>query len=158
MTQPVSSSDTIFQVLAHEHRDLEARFGALHEAAAEDFEAARCRYPQLAAAILVHLHAEAAVLFPRLARISALAHFVDGTRADHTRIENQVLSLSRPSLTPSEWLRGVRRLEQDLERLIEREETHVYPAARRALPLDESHELACELRSAEERELETTRT
>jgi hemerythrin HHE cation binding domain-containing protein len=157
MSQPVSSTDTIFQVLASEHRELEARFGALHEAAADDFDTARRGYPALAAAILVHLHAEATVLFPRLARIPALAGFLDGTRDDHTRIEEQVLALARTTLTPSEWLRGVRRLEQDLERLIEREEADVYPAARRALPLDESHELACALRSAEERELETAR-
>jgi hypothetical protein len=49
------------------------------------------------------------------------------------------------NLTPSEWVRGLRRLEADLENLIEREEAHVFPAARRALPIDESHELATAL-------------
>ncbi len=155
MTQPLSSTDTIFQLLAHEHRDLEARFAALHQG---DFDGAREAYPELAAAIVAHLHAEAAVLFPRLARIPSLGELLDGARADHARIEAAALALSRTTLTPSEWLRGVRRLEQDLVRLIEREEAHVYPVARRALPLDESHELACELRTVEERELETPRS
>ncbi len=155
MRQPVASTDTIFQVLAHEHRDLEARFGVLHETAAEDIEAARRAYLELADAIIVHLRGEAAVLYPRLAHLPALAQTLDGTREDHARIEAQALALARTTLTPSEWLRGVRRLEQDLERLIEREEAQVYPVARRALPLDQSHELACELRSVADRALET---
>ncbi len=153
MSHPVTSTDTIFQVLDHEHRDLEARFAALHVIAADDLEAARAAYPQLAAAILAHLHAEAAVLLPRLAQIPALAEVLAETRDDHARIEVDALGLGRAPLTPSEWLRGVRRLEQDIERLIEREEAEVFPVARRAVPLDESHALACELRSVEDREL-----
>ncbi len=152
MTRPVASTDTIFQVLAHEHRDLEARFSAFHEAAADDFEAARQSYPDLAAAVIAHLHAEATVLVPRLAQIPALASILDGMRADQARIETEALALAHATLTPSEWVRGVRRLERDLERLIEREEAQVYPLARRALPPEESHDLARELRTVEDQE------
>lgn len=153
MREPITSTDTVFQVLAHEHRDLEARFAALFEAAASDIEEARAGYRELAAAILAHLHAEGAVLFPALARIASLGPILDGSRADHARIEADALSLDRPNLTTSEWLRALRRLHGDVVRLIEREEAHVYPAARRALPIGEAHDLAQALRRVEDHEL-----
>lgn len=153
MREPVTSSATVFQVLAHEHRRLEARFAALHVRAVESVAAARAAYPELAAAILAHLHAEAAVLMPRLAQIPNLANMLAGSRADHARVEADALSLDRPNLTDSEWLRAVRRLEADLVHLIEREEAHVYPAARRVLPPEEAQSLAREFRRIEDREL-----
>lgn len=153
MIEPIAPTDTIFQVLAHEHRVLEARFSALHELATSDVELAREVYGELAAAILAHLHAETAVLLPRLARLRTLDGILESGRHDHARIEAGVRGLAVPNLTDSEWLRGVRRLEADLEHLIEREEAHVFPIARRALPLDESHQLAHDLRTAEDRAL-----
>lgn len=145
MTEAVQSTDTIFQVLVHEHRDLEARFAALHELVGTDFELARSRYLQLADAILAHLHGEAEVLMPRLADIPTLEDVLAHGRTDHARIEADVRALMLSNLTPSEWVRGLRRLDADLEHLIEREEAHVFPAARRALPIAESHELATAL-------------
>lgn len=145
-----TDSDTIFQVLGLEHRELEAWFASLYEQATIDFEAVGAGYPQLALALIAHLHAEAAVLFPRLAAIPDLAPLLAQCRADHARIEADALTLGRELLTPSEWLRGLRRLELDVEHLIEREETYVFPIARRALPLDQSHALATELRSVRE--------
>jgi hypothetical protein len=145
MTEAIQSTDTIFQVLAHEHRDLEARFAALHELVESDFELARAHYPQLADAIIAHLGAEAAVLMPRLAHIATLENVLARSRTDHARIEADARALTLPNLTPSEWLRGVRRLEADLDHLIEREEAHVFPAARRVLPIDESQKLASAL-------------
>jgi hypothetical protein len=142
MTRAVQPTDTIFQILAQEHRDLEAQFAALHELVESDFELARSRYSQVADAIIAHLHAEAEVLLPRLAEIPTLDDVVARSRADHARIETDVRALGVPNLTPSEWVRGVRRLAIDVEHLIEREEAHVFPVARRALPLDESHQLA----------------
>ncbi len=153
MTEP-SPSDTIFQVLAHDHRDLEARFAQLHELAVSDVAAARNRYPQLATAILVHLHAEAAVLMPRLALLGTLDGVLERSRVDHERLEADVQQLAHANLTPSEWLRGLRRLDTALEHLIEREEADVFPVARRALPIEESHQLARDLRTAEQRELD----
>jgi hemerythrin-like domain-containing protein len=153
MREPVTSSDTVFQVLAHEHRHLEARFAALHVQAIGSVSAARAAYPELAAAILAHLHAEDAVLTPRLEQIQSLSDVLAGSRADHAHVEADALSLDRPNLTDSEWLRALRRLEGELVRLIEREEAHVYPAARRALPPEEAQSLARELRRIEDREL-----
>ena len=153
MREPVTSTDTVFQVLAHEHRRLEAEFAALHVRAVESVAAARATYPQLAATILAHLHAEDAVLMPRLAQIRGLTEMLAGSRADHARVETDALALDRPNLTDSEWLRALRRLEADVVRLIEREEAHVYPAARRALPPEEAQLLARELRRIEDREL-----
>ena len=157
MKEAITSTDTVFQVLAHEHRDLEARFAALFERALVDIEGTRLEYPELAAAILAHLHAEGGVLFPALGRIAALAPILDGSRADHARIEAAALELDRPNLTTSEWLRALKRLHADVVHLIEREESHVYPAARRALPLGEAHDLAHAVRRAEEHELSRTR-
>ncbi|MBA3465723.1 MAG: hemerythrin domain-containing protein [Deltaproteobacteria bacterium] len=151
--EPVAATDTIFQVLAHEHRDLEAELAALHVRAAENMVAARAMFPKIAAAILAHLHAEDAVLMPRLAQIPGLSQMLAGSRADHARVESETLALDRPNLTDSEWLRALRRLEAELVRLIEREEAHVYPAARRALPPEEAKLLARELRRIEDREL-----
>ncbi len=145
MIEAVQPTDTIFQVLAHEHRDLEARFAALHELVGMDFELARSHYPQLADAILAHLRGEAEVLMPRLAHIPTLEDVLARSRTDHARIEADAHALTLPQLTPSEWVRGLRRLEADVEHLIEREESHVFPAARRALPIDESHRLATAL-------------
>ena len=142
MTEAVQPTETIFQVLAHEHRDLEARFAALHELVGMDFELARSHYPQLAEAILAHLHGEAEVLIPGLADIPTLEDVLARSRTDHARIEADVRALAVSNLTPSEWVRGLRRLAADVEHLIEREEAHVFPAARRALPIDESHKLA----------------
>ena len=153
MTGPITPTDTVFQVLAKEHRDLEGRFAQLFERAATDIEGARADYRELAAAILAHLHAEGAVLFPALARIDALAQILVGSRADHARIEADALSLDRPNLTTSEWLRALKRLHADLVRLIEREESHVYPAARRAMPIEEANHLAHALRRVEAHEL-----
>ena len=153
---PITATDTVFQVLAKEHRDLEARFSQLFERAQTDIEGARDDYRELAAAILAHLHAEGAVLFPALARIAALERILDGSRADHARIEADALSLDRPNLTTSEWLRALKRLHGDVVRLIEREESHVYPAARRAMPLEEANDLARALRRAEAHELSRT--
>lgn len=148
---PSEGTDTIFAMLAHEHRDLEAQFAALHEQAAQDFVAACEAYPALAAAIVTHLHAEAEVLFPRLSSIEDLDPLLARSRADHARIEADAMYLARAQLTPSEWLRALRRLESDVEHLIEREEAHVFPVARRALPPDQSHALGGEL-LAHERE------
>lgn len=145
MSEVVESTDTIFQVLSHEHRELEARFAALHELVGTDFELARSQYPQLADAILAHLHSEAEVLLPRLANIPTLEDVLARSRTDHARIEADARALVLSNLTPSEWVRGLRRLETDLEHMIEREEAHVFPAARRALPIGESHELATAL-------------
>src|SRR5437762_13375161 len=135
MKQPITSTDTVFQVLAHEHRDLEARFAELFERAVADIEGARAAYQELAAAILAHLHAEGGVLFPALGRIEALATVLDGSRADHARIEAAALELDRPNLTTSEWLRALRRLHADVVHPSEREESYAYPAASRAMPL-----------------------
>jgi hypothetical protein len=118
-----------------------------------DVASARSAYPQLAATIIAHLHAESAVLLPRLAKIDAVAGFLASTRADHARIEGDVRELAHQNLTDSEWLRALRRLEDDVVQLIDHEEGQVYPAARRAVPLDEAHALAKELRTAEDREL-----
>jgi len=85
------------------------------------------------------------VLLPRLADIPTLEDVLVRSRADHARIEADARALALPNLTPSEWVRGLRRLETDLEHLIEREEADVFPAARRALPIDESHKLATAL-------------
>jgi len=145
MIDDLQPTDTIFQVLAHEHRDLEARFAAVHGLTGTDFPQARAHYPQLAHAILAHLRAEATVLWPRLAGIPVLATLLAQGRADHARIEAEARALAHPSLTPSEWLRGLRRLEADLEHLIEREETHVFPVARRTLDPGESQRLAAAL-------------
>jgi hypothetical protein len=153
MMGPITPTDTVFQVLAKEHRDLEARFAQLFEHAETDIEGARADYRELAAAILAHLHAEGAVLFPALARIAALDQILVGSRADHARVEADVLALDRPNLTTSEWLRALKRMHADLVRLIEREESHVYPAARRAMPPDEANHLAHALRRAEAHEL-----
>lgn len=142
MTDADSPTDTIFSVLAHEHRDLEARFAAFHELLASDFDRARAAYPRLADAILAHLRAEAAVLLPRLADIPTLDDVLARSRMDHARIEAGARALVLPNLTPSEWVRALRRLEGDLDHLIEQEEAHVFPAARRVLPIDESHRLA----------------
>jgi hypothetical protein len=156
MTGPITPTDTVFQVLANEHRELEGRFAALFERAQSDVEGARADYQDLAAAILAHVRAEDAVLFPALARIASLAPILDGSRADHARLEADTLALDRPNLTTSEWLRALRRLHGDLVRLIEREEAHVYPAARRAVPPAEAHDLARALRRAEDHELSRT--
>lgn len=153
MTGPITSTDTVFQVLAKEHRDLEAQFAALFERAATDIEGARADYQPLVAEIVAHLHAEGAVLFPALARIAALAPILDGSRADHARLESDALALDRANLTTSEWLRALKRLHGDLVHLIEREEAHVYPAARRAMPLGEANDLARAFRRAELNEL-----
>lgn len=153
MTGPIASTDTVFQVLAKEHRDLEARFADLFERAVTDIDGARAAYQDLAAAILAHLHAEDAVLLPALARIDALASILDGSRADHARLEADALALDRPNLTASEWLRALKRLHADLVHSIEREESNVYPAARRTMPLGEAHDLARALRDAEVHEL-----
>lgn len=158
MIASIEPTDTVFQVLAHEHRDLEARFAALFERAALDVEGARDDYRELEAAILAHLHAEGAVLFPALAQIASLAPILDGSRAEHARLEADALSLDRANLTTSEWLRALRRLHGDLVRLIEREESHVYPAARRALPLRTAHDLARAVRRVEDHELSRTST
>lgn len=153
MTGPITPTDTVFQVLANEHRDLEARFAQLFERTLTDVEGARADYGELAVAILAHLHAEGDVLFPALSRIATLAPILDRSRADHARIEADALVLDRPNLTTSEWLRALKRLHADLARLIEREESHVYPAARRAMPLGEANHLAHALRRAEADEL-----
>jgi len=145
MTEPAEPTDTIFQLLAHEHRDLEARFAALHEMVATDVEDARSHYPELAHAILAHLRAEAAVLLPRLEGIPTLEDVLARSRIDHARIEADARALAQQNLTSSEWVRGVRRLAAELEQLIEREEAHVFPVARRELAPDESHRLAVAL-------------
>jgi hypothetical protein len=156
MTGPITSTDTVFQLLAKEHRELEARSADLFERALADIEGARAEYQDLAAALLAHFHAEAAVLLPALARIPALAPMLDRSRADHARLEADALALDRPNLTASEWLRALKRLHGDLVHLIEREESYVYSAARRAMPIGEAHDLAHAFHRAEVHELSRT--
>jgi hemerythrin-like domain-containing protein len=134
---------TLFEVLAAEHRDLEARFARVQALGPTSLSDARAAFHDLAEVLRAHLRAERAVAYPRFAQLGPVvaAEIVDA-RIDHANIEEALDALAGATLTPSEWLRAVRRLEALFEHHVDSEEREVFPFARRALSIEEARELA----------------
>lgn len=137
-----ATPSTIFEVLAREHRDFEARFAQVQQLGAPRLDEARRIYAQLADQLVAHLRAEAEVVYPILAGLRELGDDVAGAVAAHARLVQAVGELRVLRVTAGEWLRAVRRLEADIEHHIDLAEREMFPVARRALSEAEAQALA----------------
>jgi hemerythrin-like domain-containing protein len=134
---------TLFEVLAAEHRELEAQFAAVQQLGPQSIDEARAAFARLAEALRAHLGAERTVAYPRFAEIGGpIVDEITDARIDHDNIEQAIRELANGSLTPSEWLRGVRRLEALFEHHVDSEEREVFPPAKLALSIEEQRALA----------------
>lgn len=133
---------TIFEVLAREHRELEARFAHVQRLGAVNIDRARAEYDRLAVRLVGHLRTVINVLYPRLASFGELLDDIDDLSSNLDGVERTITDLRTPSSTPSEWLRAVRRLEDDIEEHVESAERDVFPFAKRALSVADAVTLA----------------
>lgn len=127
---------TICEQLAAEHRELEAW---LAHVLASPYAVARARFDQLATRLVAHVDREIKFVYARL-RPFRPGHdrVVDALANLHVAIEE----LRRDQVTPSEWLRAVRRFDVTLRHYVEIEERELFAAVRDVLAIEESRELA----------------
>jgi hemerythrin-like domain-containing protein len=133
---------SIFELLASQHRAIEARFAEVYQHGAAHLAEACAVYAVLAQQIVDHLEGEARIVYPRLSTVPELTTILDEVKDDHMRISLLVTGLLISRTTASEWVREVRRLEEVVAQHVEVEESDLFPAAERALTIEESHELA----------------
>jgi hemerythrin-like domain-containing protein len=142
MNGPPSAERTIFEVLAHDHRAIEAQFAQLQQLGVARIDEAWDDYERLADQLLMHLRAEAEVVYPTLVRVDELCDDIAQAVGDHDRLLRAIDDLRVTRVTPSEWLRAVRRLEAEIEEHIELAECEMFPIAKRALSETEAQALA----------------
>lgn len=101
---------TIVEVLEAQHRDLEAWFDAINDAA--DIERARAMFRALSTTLLARMRAEHAVVYPRIAFACKLRDEVSRATQEHERIEAAVNALRLAAMDPEEWRVAVCVLQQ----------------------------------------------
>jgi len=101
---------TIIDVLEAQHRDLDAWFDDVNDAA--DIERARTLFRELSTKLLARMRAENAVVYPRIAFSCKLRDEVCRATCEHERIEAAVNELRLAAMEPEEWRVAVCVLQQ----------------------------------------------
>lgn len=119
---------TIFEVLAREHAEIDARFTRVRDASTP--EAAREPFQALATKLITCMRAEHAIVYPRFAFLAGLDDEVAQAVREHDRVEQAINYLRLSTLGPDAWHAGVSRLQQLVRNHLETEEWILIPVAR----------------------------
>ena len=101
---------TIVEVLEAQHRDLDAWFDDVNDAA--DIERARAMFRDLSTKLIARMRAEHAVVYPRIAFGCKLRDEVCHATREHERIEAAVNELRLADMPADEWRVAVCVLQQ----------------------------------------------
>ena len=129
---------TIFDLLAHEHGEVEGAFRDIHQTLD------RARFNAFSTKLLACMRAEHAVVYPAFAYHAGLEDEVKRAIREHDKIEQAINHLRLVPLTPDAWRGALTRLQVLVTDHFETEEWILFPVARLRLTTELATRLATE--------------